>query len=235
MKKINALIPARGGSKGVPRKNIKLLRGMPLIYYSIKSCLESNYIDRVIVSTEDEEIAQIAEKYGAEVPFLRPSKFAQDNSIDYVVLRHFFSEIISEEVAFIRPTTPMRDPETLDDAIETYYNNIRLLNATGLRSMHELPESPYKYFKINPEGFCVGFFEDFEGIRNYTNLPRQTFPTAYHPNGYIDIIKKSTVDNGSTYGEKIFPYITKTVIEIDTQEQFDLLESYKTEEQSKTR
>ena len=107
MKKITALIPARGGSKGVPRKNIKLLGGTPLISYSIKACMESNYIDRIIVSTEDEEIAYVAKKLGAEVPFMRPDNLAQDKSTDYEVLQHFFTQVKVGEVALVRPTTPL--------------------------------------------------------------------------------------------------------------------------------
>ena len=91
--------------------------------------------------------------------------------------------------------------------------------------MHELPESPHKMFKINNLGFCEGFFEEFEGIRNYTNLPRQRFPIAYQPNGYIDIVKKETLCSGEdSFGEIIFPIITDFVIEVDSAFQFELLE-----------
>lgn len=195
-----------------------------MIAHSIKACQASARIGRIIVSTEDEEIAAISKHYGAEVPFLRPAELSKDESPDLGVLEHFFSQIDVSEVAFIRPTTPIRNPKTLDDAIAVYYGRALVQDATGLRSMHALPESPYKFFKINADGFCVGLFEDFEGIKDYADLPRQRFPVAYHPNGYIDIIKKSTVDGGSTYGEKISPYVTESVIEIDTQEQFNLLE-----------
>ena len=230
---MTALIPARGGSKGVPRKNIKLLGGIPLIAHSIKACQASARIGRIIVSTEDEEIAAISKHYGAEVPFLRPVELSRDESPDLGVLKHFFSQVGVSEVAFIRPTTPIRNPKTLDDAIAVYHGRALVQDATGLRSMHALPESPYKFFKINADGFCVGLFEDFEGIKDYADLPRQRFPVAYHPNGYIDIIKKSTVDGGSTYGEKISPYVTESVIEIDTQEQFNLLELHFGKDQEK--
>ena len=223
MKNITALIPARGGSKGVPRKNIKLLGGAPLISYSIKTCMESLYIDRVVVSTEDEEIARIAKDFGAEVPFMRPDEFAQDESTDYDVLQHFFTQIDVDEVALIRPTSPLRKSIVVDAAVQIFQN---LGNSTSMRSVHELPESPYKFFKIGPEGFCEGFFNDFNGTKDYTNLPRQTFPKAYHPNGYIDIIKKETIASGTTYGKRISPFFTETIVEIDTKEQFDLIELY---------
>ena len=225
MAKLTALIPARGGSKGVPRKNIKLLGGLPLLSYSIATCLKCVNIDRVIVSTEDEEIANISRTFGAEVPFIRPLEFARDDSPDYGVIKHFFSQVDAEEVVLIRPTTPLRDDAVVDTAIAIYRS---LVDITSMRSMHELAESPYKFFKIDSNGLCEGFFDNFNGIKNYTNLPRQTFPKAYHPNGYVDIIKRSTIDAGSTYGEKISPFFTDAVVEVDTKEQFDLLELYLT-------
>lgn len=217
-----ALIPARGGSKGVPGKNIKSLHGSPLIFYSIDACKKSSLIDRVIVSTDDQKIADISQRSGAEVPFLRPAELAQDNTTDYEVLKHFLSVYDCESVVYIRPTTPIRDFKVIDEAINIYKNKKNTI--TSLRSMHRFSESPYKMFKINKSGFCEGFFEDFNGIKNHTNLPRQSFPAAYQPNGYIDIVKRETIENGTTYGAKIFPYVTETVIEVDTQFEFDLLE-----------
>jgi len=217
-----ALIPARGGSKGVPRKNIRILNGYPLLAFSIAACYLSKNIDRVIVSTDDKEIADIARRYGAEVPFYRPSKYATDTATDLDVLAHFFTQVDIEEVAFIRPTTPLREPNILDNIIDNYFKNKD--DCTGFRSMHELPESPYKTCKIE-NGYCRGFFEDFNGIKDYMNLPRQLFPKAYQPNGYIDIVKKSTVLCGEDFGEKIIPYVTDFVLEIDVEFQFDMIEN----------
>ena len=225
MKRMNALIPARGGSKGVPKKNIKLLGPYPLIAYSIKACLDSKLIENIYVSTDDEEIATVAKQYGAQVPFIRPPEYAQDNSTDNEVLNHFFDYVDCEEIAFIRPTTPIRNPGQIDKCITEYYNSTRH-KCTGIRSVHELPESPYKMYRIGGSGYCEGFFEHFEGEKNYINLPRQLFPDAYHPNGYIDIIKRSQVRTKNTFGNKVLPFITDFSIEIDTQDQFDLLELY---------
>mgnify|MGYP001307692091 CR=1 FL=1 len=221
MKKLSALIPARGGSKGVPKKNIKKILNFPLITYSIFACKMCENIDRVIVSTDDPEIAEIATKYGAEVPFLRPKEFSQDNSTDLDVLRHFFSFYDFPEVAYIRPTTPLRNPFLINSYVAEYFKNKDAI--TSVRSMHELAESPYKFFQIK-DGLCYGFFEEFNGIKDYTNLPRQIFPKAYHPNGYFDIVKRDTIENGSTFGSAIYPIITDYVTEIDTVEQFQYLE-----------
>ena len=224
MNKITALIPARGGSKGVPKKNIKDLCGHPLIAYSIAACKLAKGIDRIVVCTDDQEIAEAASRYGAEVPWMRPANLALDMSSDKDVIEHFFSNIDVEEVAYIRPTTPLREPKFIDKGIKRYFDKQKV-RSTGTRSMHELPESPHKMFKINELGFCEGFFEEFEGIKNYTNLPRQRFPPAYQPNGYLDIVKRETLSfSDDSFGEIIFPIITDFVIEVDSAFQFELLE-----------
>jgi CMP-N-acetylneuraminic acid synthetase len=220
---LHALIPARGGSKGVPKKNIKRLHGHPLLAYSIIACRLSDNIDRIIVSTDDKEIASIALKYGAEVPFVRPAEHASDSATDKDVIKHYFDQVSGSEVAYIRPTTPLREPAKLDEFIELYYESMRA-KATGVRSMHILPESPYKILKISKSGKCQGFFRSYKGNKNYSNLPRQVFPAAYQPNGYIDIIKKETILGGTTFGNHTLPFITNFVLEVDTQDQFDLLQ-----------
>ena len=219
---LTALIPARGGSKGVPRKNIRTLAGYPLIAYSIIACKKSKFINRVVVSTDDEEIAKVSALFGAEVPFIRPSEYSQDGSKDIDVIKHFYSVEGEQDLAFIRPTTPLREPQVMDKIILEYQQ--KKDDITGLRSAHELSESPYKYFKIK-NGLFTGFFDDFNGIKDYANLPRQVFPVAYHPNGYLDIVKKETVLSGSDFGEKVLPAITKYVTEVDDEYHFDMLES----------
>ena len=221
MKKITALIPARGGSKGVPRKNIKLLKGHPLIAYSIAAAKLCPAIERIVVSTDNEEIASIAMSYGAEI-LMRPDEFAQDSSTDWQVINHFFTNYDEDAVAYLRPTTPLRVPEYMAAGVLLYYENEDQMS--GLRSMHELPESPYKVFRINEEGYCEGFFDEYKGIKDYTNLPRQKFPKAYQPNGYLDIAKRSTVEAGnSAFATKIIPYVSEYVTEVDAQYEFDLL------------
>ena len=219
---LTAIIPARGGSKGVPRKNIRELAGYPLIAYSIIACKKCPGIERVIVSTDDTEIAATASRYGAEVPFLRPDEYAQDNSTDLDVIKHFYSIEGAQDLVFVRPTTPLREPAIMNKFINEYHN--KRDSITGLRSAHQLAESPYKFFKI-VDGVFTGFFDDFNGIKDYANLPRQVFPVAYHPNGYLDIIKKETVLGGSDFGDKILPAITKFVIEIDDKHHFGMLEN----------
>lgn len=221
-----AIIPARGGSKGVPKKNIKLLKGFPLIAYSIAAAKLSKRIDRVIVSTESSEIAAIAEEYGAEVPFLRPVEFAQDQSSDIDFIRHaidYFAEQETDQpelLVHLRPTTPLRDPALIDKAINDIENNDE---ATALRSVHELQEPPQKMFGIE-QGYLIGFFPH-ETRPEYYNLPRQAFPKAYHPNGYVDVIRTRYVKkNNALHGPRMIGFVTPFTIEIDNPDDFSFLE-----------
>jgi len=221
-----AVIPARGGSKGVPRKNIKLLKGFPLIAYSIAAAKLSKKTDRVIVSTESPDIAEIAKKFGAEVPFLRPDEYAQDRSPDIDFVLHAIDWFVKNEsdqpelFVHLRPTTPLRDPALIDKAIgEIVSNN----ESTALRSVHELAEPPQKMFYIE-NGYLSGFFPH-ETRPEYYNLPRQVFPKAYHPNGYVDIIRTGYVTKTNTlHGPRMIGYVTPFTIEIDNPEDFSHLE-----------
>lgn len=224
--KIVCVIPARGGSKGVPRKNIRKLSGYPLIAYSIAACRLSTKIDRIIVSTDSMEIAEIAKSFGAEVPFIRPAEIAKDNSTDIEFMEHainwFYKNegIIPEYFVHIRPTTPLREPELIDTAIVKIIDNAE---ATSLRSVHEIRESPYKLFGIKND-FLVGLYPD-DPRPEYYNLPRQNFPPVYQPNGYVDVVKSETILKlKSLHGPKILSFLTQNVGEIDTPDDFDYIE-----------
>ncbi len=221
-----ALIPARGGSKGIPGKNIRLLSGHPIIAYSIMAARLCSGIDRVIVSTDSQDIADIAIDYGAEVPFLRPVELAADKSpaIDFVthtIEALALSERVHPEIlTLLLPTTPLRMPDIIDSAIRDFCSNAE---ATGMRSAHELAEPPQKMMCIK-EGYLTGFFPN-DPRPEYYNLPRQTFPPAYHPNGYIEMMHTaSVIRTGTMYGPKVMPYVTDPVIELDAPQDFDFLE-----------
>ncbi|MBC8268138.1 MAG: acylneuraminate cytidylyltransferase family protein [Rhodospirillaceae bacterium] len=221
-----AIIPARGGSKGVPGKNIRPLSGHPMIAYSIMAARDCTKIDRVIVTTDSPEIAEIATSYGAEVPFMRPPELAGDLSpaIDYMTNAldqlAALDNYLPDMMVMLLPTTPLRDPAEIDEAI------VRLQQtpeATGLRSAHELPEPPQKMMGIE-DGYLCGLFPD-DPRPEYFNLPRQTFPTAYHPNGYVEIVRRETLINEDTlYGDRIQGFITPFTVEIDAPEDFDYLQ-----------
>ena len=210
---INAIIPARGGSKGIPKKNIADIGGHPLIAYSIVAAKLCTNTNRIIVSTDDEEIAKIAIKYGAEAPFMRPAEYSKDTSSDLEFLKHYFDNIGGDEVVLLRPTTPFRDPEFMGQIINEYYDSRHRI--TGLRSAEEINQPIQKMFYISKGGCFDKIFDDFNGIKDYTNLPRQNFPKAYNPNGHIDIVKRKTIDSGSVFGDKIYACISKKMIDID--------------------
>lgn len=234
-KTIYAIIPARGGSKGVPKKNIIDLGGFPLIAYSIITAKLSKHIDRVIVSTDSEEIATIAKKYGAEVPFLRPAELATDKSTDIEFINHALKWFKDNEqktpdyIVHLRPTTPLRDPELVDKAIKSIAENP---TATSLRSGYEIRESPYKLFGIE-NGFFTGLFPS-DPRPEYYNLPRQAFPPVYQPDGYVDVLVSDYVmKTGRLHGDKILAFVSPDVGEVDTLEHLKFI-NYSLEKQEYT-
>jgi len=223
---VAALILARGGSKGVPKKNIRMLGGHPLIAYSIVAARACSQIDRVIVSTDSPEIAGVANRYGAETPFLRPSELAQDASMDIEAIQHAIQWLKAHEgwepelLVHLRPTTPLRDPQWIREAVHLLQTNHE---ATSLRSVHEVAEPPQKLMGLQ-DGFLVGLFPD-ETRPEYFNLPRQAFPAAYHPNGYVDVLRTDLVREGRTlYGSNILGFQTPLAVEIDRPEDLDYVE-----------
>lgn len=221
-----AIIPARGGSKAVPKKNIYPLAGFPLVAYSIIAAKLAKGIDRVIVSTDNIEITEIAKKFGAEVPFVRPTEFATDKSPDSHYLRHALDWFDKHEgkhpdyLVNLRPTTPLRNPKHIDEAIELMLKNPA---ATSMRSGHEIRESPYKLFGIE-NGYFVGLFPN-DPRPEYYDLPRQTFPPVYQPDGYVDIIvAKWVLENESIHGPRILAFASPDTGEVDRLEDFKFIE-----------
>jgi len=222
---IIALIQARGGSKGVPKKNIWNLGGFPLIAYSIIACRLATAIERTIISTDDEEIAAVAKKFGADIPFMRPAEFARDDSTDQEVIQHavdWFEEneqYAPEYWVQIRPTTPLREPDLLSEAVETILGKPE---ATSLISVHEIPESPGKMFGMN-DGYLHGLCP-MDPRPEYFALPRQAFPPAYFGNGYVDIVKTHTLKHyNSCYGPRMLAFNTPDTGEVDVESDFKKL------------
>lgn len=226
MSKVVAIIPARAGSKGIPGKNIRDLDGHPVLAYSVVAALECPAIDRVIVSTDGEDIARVARAYGAEVPFMRPADLSGDRSPDRDFVIHALDWFRDHEgrepglLVHLRPTTPLREPALLADAISVLQGDAK---ATALRSGHELPEPPQKMLGIGEDGYFQGLFPH-DPRPEYYNLPRQTFPPAYHPNGYVDILRTTTVrQSEALHGPHIKAYATPVSVELDAPEDFEWL------------
>lgn len=224
---ILALIPARGGSKGIPRKNLVNVAGKPLIAYSIEQAIGSQYITRTIVSTDDTEIAEVARSFGAEVPFRRPSEFAKDLSPDLDVFRHALQWLrdregyICELVVHLRPTGPVRRVELIDKAIETMLNHPE---ADSLRSVSWPVQTPYKMWRI-ADGHLQALLP-LEGMVESYCMPRQSLPEVYWQNGYVDIVRpKVILESGMMCGYKIVPFVIhEPVLEIDYEDNIPQVE-----------
>lgn len=226
--KIFSLIQARLGSKGVPRKNLKLLAGYPLIAYSIAASRLVKNIQRTIVSTESLEIAEVSKRYGAEVPFLRPEEFAKDDSTDLDVLTHAIGWFQDHEgelphlLIKLNPTTPLRDPLLIQQAMDKI---VSCPEATSLRSAHQIGQPPHKMFQLKDDGFWEGFFPS-DPRPEYYNLPRQFFPKAYSPDGHVDIVKPELIQRNiaQPFGSKTLAFIGPPVPDIDHTEDFEYAE-----------
>jgi len=226
--KILALIPARGGSKGVPRKNIKLLHKKPLIEYSIRTGLSCDLFDSVVVSTEDEEIAGISRAAGAEVPFMRPAELSEDKSptIDLVIhALHFFigKNIHFDAVCLLQPTVPYRALSDLNAAIKRFIDS----DADTLFTVREVPHkyNPHWVFEEdNTTGFLKTVISDQLRIKR-----RQDLPKAYHRDGSVYLIKSNIILNQKNlYGPKIIHYEMSQSpdINIDTLSDWNEAEQY---------
>ena len=223
--KILAIIPARGGSKGIPKKNIVEISGKPLISYSIEVAKKSKLIDKVVVSTDNDEIAEISKKYGAEVPFKRPSKLAKDNVPTYPVIRHTLKWLKENEkyepdlVVLLEPTFPLRTSEEVDEAIKTIQKDDK---ADSLRGVIEPFQNPYRMWTVKGKYLQPLIPTDTQSFEQ----PRQSLEKVYWQNGYIYISKYKTImEKGNIHGEKILPFILDEgkFIDVDTEEDLKLL------------
>jgi N-acylneuraminate cytidylyltransferase len=223
-----ALIPARGGSKRIPKKNIKHLAGKPLIVHSIESARKSKYIDRLITSTDDSEIAEVARKHGSEVPFMRPAELANDMANDFSVFSHALEWLEQTEgwkpdiIVQLRPTSPLRTVEHIDAAIELLSQN---KEADSVRTVTRPEQSPYKMYKITEDNLLEPVIA-LPGIAESFNLPHTVLPVAYKHVGYVDAVWLRTVtEKGKMTGDKIIPLVIENAYSgIDTDEDWDRYE-----------
>lgn len=223
-----AIIPARGGSKGIPRKNLLPLAGKPLIAYSIEQALASRRITRTIVSTDDEEIAAVARAYGAEVPFMRPAELAQDLSPDLETFEHALRTLrdrdgyTCEYVVHLRPTGPVRRVARIDEAIEQLMQHP---GADSLRSVTWPTQTPYKMWRVNG-----GYLEPVAAAPGVTEpycQPRQSLPEVFWQNGYVDVVRAHVIlEQGLMCGRRILPFVmNEPVFELDYPESVPAIEA----------
>lgn len=204
-----AIIPARGGSKSIPRKNIRHFAGYPLIAFSIAAGLGAESISRVVVSTDDEEIAQVAKDFGAEVPFLRPEALSQDDTPDLPVFQHALDWLKTHEayepgvIVQLRPTSPFRRKAHIDQAVWRLFENPQ---ADSIRTVCIPFQNPYKMWRIYRDGFMQPLIS--ADMPEAYNLPRQVLPEVYWQTGYVDAAWAATImEKDSMTGKSILPLV----------------------------
>jgi len=206
---ILALIPARGGSKSIPRKNIRPFAGHPLIAYSIAAAQAAETVTRVVVSTDDPQIAEISRHYGAEAPFLRPAEYAQDSTPDLPVFQHALNWLAEHEsycpemVVQLRPTSPFRRVWHIDQAV---YRLQERREADSARTVCLPFQNPFKMWRIDGDGFLRPLLQI--DVPEPYNLPRQSLPEVYWQTGYVDAAWTDTIlEKNSMTGERILPVV----------------------------
>lgn len=222
MTHILALIPARGGSKGIPRKNIKPFAGYPLIAWSIAAGLQAHTVNRIIVSTDDAEIAAVAREYGAETPFMRPPELAQDRTTDLPVFEHALKWLEEIEgykpdiIVQLRPTSPIRPKDCVDGAVKVLIENA---DADCVRGVVPAGQNPFKMWRFNGYDKPMKPLLEVEGIAEPYNAPRQVLPPVYWQTGHVDAIRTSTITRKhSLTGNTIYPLVIdpRYTVDIDT-------------------
>lgn len=201
--KVLGIIPARGGSKGVPRKNIKVLGDKPLISYTIEIAKAAPSISTLIVSTDDNEIAKVARKYGAEIPFLRPEELSTDTTPMVSVLKHVISfyaqkEEIFDAICLLQPTTPFRTVEDIENCVDIMTKT----NADTVITTVRVPDVFNPYWVYTQKGETLSL-----SVAGETKPRRQDLPLAFGRAGSVYLMKPDNVmKNNSLYGNKIMGY-----------------------------
>ena len=219
MTEVLAIIPARGGSKGIPRKNIRNFYGFPLIAWSIAAAKQSALVTRVIVSTDDAEIAAVARAWGAETPFLRPAEFAQDKTTDLPVFAHALEWLQKNEtyqpevVVQLRPTSPIRPIGLVDAAVRTLLQHA---DADSVRGIVPAGQNPHKMWRL-PAGEAAPMQNllAVDGIEEPYNAPRQILSPIFWQTGHIDAIRAATILKGSMSGKTIYPLLIAPEFTVD--------------------
>jgi CMP-N,N'-diacetyllegionaminic acid synthase len=220
--RVLGVIPARGGSKGVPRKNVRLLAGKPLIGWTIEQAAQSRYIDRVIVSSEDEEICQVAKQSGAEIPFVRPAELASDTASGVDVLCHAVENAGADYdyVVLLQPTSPLRESTDIDAAIEYCVEQA----VTSVVSLAEATKSPYWMYHMKEGGELTPFVDNAASNR-------QELPQSYALNGAVYVLEVARLlASRKILDEQTLGYVmpAERSYDIDTETDFLICEFLKT-------
>jgi len=227
--RVCAIIPARGGSRSIPHKNIVPVAGKPMLVYSIVHAQEAACVDRIIVSTDDPAIADVARRNGAEVPFVRPPELSGDTVLDQPVFEHALRWLEEHDhyrpeiVVHLRPTSPIRLPGQIDQAVRLLRDRPE---ADSVRSVSLPSQHPYRMFSIAADGFLKPLL-DTPYPEPYL-LRRQDWPDVYWYNCVIDVTRRSTVlEKKSMTGARMLPFImdSRLVVDIDSPEDIAVAEA----------
>lgn len=224
MMKILAIIPARSGSKSIPHKNIRSIAGKPLLAHSIEHAIKSELINRVIVSTDSEQYAELARSFGAETPFLRPEEISGDKSNDRDYFIHALKwfkdneDYVPDICVQLRPTHPVRKIEDIDAMIRLLISNP---DADSVRSVVKNDTyTPYKMWLLDNNNELKPLMTN-TGIHEHYNQPRQELPVTYFQNASVDVIRTSTItEKNSLSGDKILGYVMDAEYDIDNELEF---------------
>lgn len=225
------VIMARGGSKSIHKKSIAACAGHPLMHYTIQAALRSQSISRLIITTDDEEMAEYAARSGVEVPFVRPAELAQDDTPDLPVMQHVLEWLqlhegyVPEAVVHLRPTTPLKKSADIDRGLALLLDDPL---ADSVRSVCSPLHTPFKMFRMQETGPYLEpllkreYPDVFERYREPFNMPRQVLPNVLRHSGYVDIIRPPVVQNGSMSGANILPLPFEEWRDVDIDSERDL-------------
>ncbi|TSC69081.1 MAG: N-acylneuraminate cytidylyltransferase [Parcubacteria group bacterium Gr01-1014_66] len=229
---ILGVITARGGSKSIPKKSIAPCAGNPLLFYTIRAAQESKLLNRIIISTDDEEMANVAQSHGIEVPFMRPAALAQDLTPDLPVFMHALETLKEKEkynpeiVVHLRPTGPLRPASGIDRAIQLIMDHPE---ADAVHAMCEPHQPPIKMATMGEDGYlrpllAKEFPDVFERMPEPFNMPRQLIPKVWRHSPLVDAIRTTTIaDKHLMSGERILPIFFETWRDIDIDSRRELL------------
>ena len=217
---ILGIIPVRKNSRGIPLKNIQKINGIPLVEQTIRTAKKTTKNSRLILSTDSEEIAKIAQKLGIEVPFLRPKKYSKNNSPTSDVIFHALDYLKKTEnyepdiITILQATSPLRQPSTIDKSVRLLVNS----NATSILGVSQMKQNPFLAFTLGSNKFLKPHMKNFQKF-----FQRQKFPKFYYPSGSIYTFWKKTLEEyGNIYGPKIKPLVVSKEESIDIDDILDL-------------
>jgi len=217
------IIPARSGSKSVPNKNIRLLDGLPLFVHTLRAALKSSIFDSVYVSTDSQHYLELGLSYGSSPVSLRPQAYSGDRATDFLVVKHIVDALSLQSnstVAYLRPTTPYRDPLLLKEITSCFLSS----SCDSLRTIAPASIHPEKHCYLDDSGL-IKYYMPSNYCPHGSDPPRQTLPQAYSFDGYLDILRlEHTFFKGLMYGRHVMPYVIDSPsIDIDTESDFQQL------------